>query len=287
MNAGWTSSSEVGLLILALSSLALTGLGHAVTLHFSGLIEGRASLKARSARLAFWLGVLGILVSVGTAVVQFHQARRERESVEAHRRQTIELLQDLAGRTNGVTSEKLSYVTNLVEITRVLTEYLMPPVPSTGNRAVAQAIGRLRRLVESQFLELSEELARCGEERDRQREGGASNGFPPAGYGAVPPLSLFDLTIPLPASTNGPAPLMVRFSNPSIPAGLDGPLRYLWLFGDGTTSSEPSPEHMYGTPGDYRPVLMVFGRSQVGLATNLFIDVQLPTPIGLRVRQVD
>lgn len=47
--------------------------------------------------------------------------------------------------------------------------------------------------------------------------------------------------------TLGPAPLKVRFQNFSTGYGL----HYLWEFGDGDTSSEKHPEHVYVSEGKY------------------------------------
>jgi PKD repeat protein len=52
-------------------------------------------------------------------------------------------------------------------------------------------------------------------------------------------------------STDGCAPLSVKFLNSSS-ASTD----YQWFFGDGSTSTEPSPRHLYETPGDYEVKLV-------------------------------
>lgn len=55
---------------------------------------------------------------------------------------------------------------------------------------------------------------------------------------------------------NGKAPLTVEFK-----ADVEGgttPLKYGWVFGDGTpTSAEPNPSHTYASPGSYRAELSV------------------------------
>lgn len=45
----------------------------------------------------------------------------------------------------------------------------------------------------------------------------------------------------------GAAPLTVQFTDRSVPA----PSAWLWTFGDGTTSTLPSPAHLYQRPGRY------------------------------------
>jgi|GEM_PF-2939993 hypothetical protein len=55
----------------------------------------------------------------------------------------------------------------------------------------------------------------------------------------------------------GPAPLRVSFSSAGTadPEGL--PLSYLWDFGDGITSTDESPSHIYQSPGHYVATLLV------------------------------
>lgn len=55
------------------------------------------------------------------------------------------------------------------------------------------------------------------------------------------------------SSTTGPAPLTVVFTNTSQNA-----TSYLWIFGDGTTSTEVSPTHVYNTPGTYNVALTAY-----------------------------
>lgn len=63
-------------------------------------------------------------------------------------------------------------------------------------------------------------------------------------------------------ATSGKAPLTVRFS-PLLCAGID---RYVWSFGDGTTSTERSPEHTYTKTGTYTVTLMVTPRDGASAA---------------------
>lgn len=50
----------------------------------------------------------------------------------------------------------------------------------------------------------------------------------------------------------GPAPLPVSFSSALFPANCEGTPAYSWEFGDGATSHEPQPQHVYTVPGEYR-----------------------------------
>ncbi|HEV2951316.1 MAG TPA: PKD domain-containing protein, partial [Actinomycetota bacterium] len=53
--------------------------------------------------------------------------------------------------------------------------------------------------------------------------------------------------------TSGAAPLAVTFSD----ASTGGPTSWAWDFGDGGTSSEQNPSHIYSTPGTYTVTLTV------------------------------
>lgn len=64
----------------------------------------------------------------------------------------------------------------------------------------------------------------------------------PAGPGAGSVFELFTANV-----TSGTAPLAVKFTDISGNA----PTRWLWDFGDGTTSTEQHPEHTYMTSGTY------------------------------------
>ena len=50
------------------------------------------------------------------------------------------------------------------------------------------------------------------------------------------------------------APATIRFQNKSIGTGA---LSYIWDFGDGTTSNDANPSHVYTTPGNYNVSLIV------------------------------
>ena len=63
-----------------------------------------------------------------------------------------------------------------------------------------------------------------------------------------PPVALFSAT-----PTSGPAPLAVQFNDGSS----GNPTSWLWEFGDGSTSSDPSPLHTYAVEGSYAVSLTV------------------------------
>ena len=62
--------------------------------------------------------------------------------------------------------------------------------------------------------------------------------------------------LPVDFSTSGPtvsctAPFTVNFTDKSTKTGFSGPFTYLWDFGDGQTSSDQNPGHIYNTFGAY------------------------------------
>jgi PKD repeat protein len=63
--------------------------------------------------------------------------------------------------------------------------------------------------------------------------------------------------------TEGPAPLEVAFTDQSTGAINT----WLWTFGDGLTSSDRHPTHLYATPGTFTVSLMVSGLSGSDVAT--------------------
>ena len=77
-----------------------------------------------------------------------------------------------------------------------------------------------------------------------------------------------------PSVTEGPAPLLVRFTNASLNFTSSS-----WDFGDGFTSTETSPEHTYTIPGVYRPRLTVVGPGGPATA-EATINVQDPIPLA-------
>jgi gliding motility-associated-like protein len=61
-----------------------------------------------------------------------------------------------------------------------------------------------------------------------------------------------------PNVTAGCAPLRINFNNEtSLPAGFNDSMTYTWYFGDGQTSKERDPIHIYNTPGTYSIRLVV------------------------------
>ncbi|MBL8769005.1 MAG: PKD domain-containing protein, partial [Planctomycetes bacterium] len=87
--------------------------------------------------------------------------------------------------------------------------------------------------------------------------------------------------------TTGALPLSVRFSSAGTidPDGDDARLRYLWDFGDGTTSAEASPTHEFTKPGAFDVTLRVVdaagrdARATVSIvAGNTAPDVKLFAP---------
>jgi PKD repeat protein len=69
---------------------------------------------------------------------------------------------------------------------------------------------------------------------------------------------------------SGKVPLTVQFTDKS----LNSPTTYLWRFGDGSTSSEKSPSHVYTKAGIYVPQLTV--TNSAGSDTSMGLVVVLP-----------
>jgi glucose/arabinose dehydrogenase len=86
--------------------------------------------------------------------------------------------------------------------------------------------------------------------------------------------------------TSGPAPLTVRFSS----AGSSDPegraLTYLWDFGDGSTSPEANPAHVYSRTGPYQVRLSVSDGTTTTLADPIIINVGNP-PVGTILTPAD
>ncbi len=65
---------------------------------------------------------------------------------------------------------------------------------------------------------------------------------------------------------SGPAPLEVQFENRC--SSSDAPIMgYRWYFGDGETSSDPNPVHVYTKPGEYTVSLAITTHDEVKTAT--------------------
>ncbi len=79
----------------------------------------------------------------------------------------------------------------------------------------------------------------------------------------------------------GDAPLPVSF-NASANGGT-GSYEYLWAFGDGGESRNPSPGHTYESPGSYEAVLRVASGQQIGGCSRT-IEVRRPVPVPTRFR---
>jgi glucose/arabinose dehydrogenase len=93
--------------------------------------------------------------------------------------------------------------------------------------------------------------------------------------GVTPPTAQAAVT-----PTNGLAPLTVNFSS----AGSSDPngeaLSYQWAFGDGTTSDEVSPTHIYTTNGTYTVLLTVTNASSLFSTDRLAVTVGNAAPIA-------
>ena len=74
------------------------------------------------------------------------------------------------------------------------------------------------------------------------------------------------------SETNGCAPFIVDFSNYSSGDN------FFWDFGDGNTSTEFEPSHLYENPGVYEVSLIVSDSLSCNLADTSYFDVVISTP---------
>jgi glucose/arabinose dehydrogenase len=81
------------------------------------------------------------------------------------------------------------------------------------------------------------------------------------------------------APLNGAAPLSVNFSRAGSSDPEGQPLSYSWSFGDGGTSTQPDPTHLYTQPGAYNARLSVSDGTNTTLSGFLIITVGAP-PVG-------
>src|SRR5262249_11770911 len=87
-----------------------------------------------------------------------------------------------------------------------------------------------------------------------------------------PPVAAFSAT-----PTTSPAPLLVTFTD----ASTGSISTWSWNFGDGTTSTIRSPQHMYSTPGIYTVSLTVSGPGGTTTAIKANATTVQPNPAGL------
>lgn len=98
-------------------------------------------------------------------------------------------------------------------------------------------------------------------------------------YGRVASGQTSDITVTPPfqatisaSATSGTAPLTVDFTS-STSYG-QSPYTYLWRFGDGTTSTEARPAHIYETPGTYDAGLTITdSRGKAAASSNVRVTV--------------
>lgn len=98
-----------------------------------------------------------------------------------------------------------------------------------------------------------------------------------------PPAGPAELTVDFGSSvTSGEAPLFVSFSN--LSEEIDDP-EYAWTFGDGATSTDRDPTHVYETPGTYTVTLNAVDGERTGSASREIEVHAAPTPEPTRTPQ--
>lgn len=80
------------------------------------------------------------------------------------------------------------------------------------------------------------------------------------------------------ASTGVPMTLFANVSD--SPVDTTANFTYLWNFGDGTTSTQASPTHIFGTPATYPISVTVTDKDGASATANSQIVVSTPAPVG-------
>ena len=92
----------------------------------------------------------------------------------------------------------------------------------------------------------------------------------PITTGGQPPVAVATKSTPL----TGIVPLTVYFSSNGSYDPDGSIVRYDWDFGDGTTSTEPYPTHIYTKAGTFTPSLVVFDNTGLSSSTKLTVNAQ-------------
>ena len=85
----------------------------------------------------------------------------------------------------------------------------------------------------------------------------------------------------------GPAPLEVRFTSAGSLDPRGGELSLLWDFGDGTTSTEPDPVHVYATPGTFTAVLTATNELGGAASASVQISATNRAPVAVIASPAD
>jgi PKD repeat protein len=97
----------------------------------------------------------------------------------------------------------------------------------------------------------------------------------PADPAAVPTVALTAEPVRAPAGTK------VRFSSDGSKDPDGGPLSHFWEFGDGGTSTEPDPVHVYPRPGRYTVVLTVLTAAGVPATEFVVVEATNTPPVAV------
>lgn len=89
-----------------------------------------------------------------------------------------------------------------------------------------------------------------------------------------------DETLPFVKAVSGEVPLQVQFEG-SASRDPDGQIAsYQWDFGDGSTSEDPDPQHMYADIGNYEAVLTVTDNEGASSTDKVLLNVE-PKPVHI------
>ncbi len=102
----------------------------------------------------------------------------------------------------------------------------------------------------------------------------------------VPQASTIVPSFSFSSSNEGFAPDTVRFTNGTIVLQEGGEARYTWNFGDGTTSIEKDPVHIFKNPGTYKVTLVATNNNQLATAEQSIL-VKDPNALAVRLFYID
>lgn len=102
----------------------------------------------------------------------------------------------------------------------------------------------------------------------------------------VPQSSSVDAKFEVSLSNEGFAPSNAAFSNVSVTREGAGSITYTWNFGDGNTSNEQSPTHLYESPGTYTISLTAVASDDIDFVERT-ITVKDPNALDAEVFVID
>ena len=99
-----------------------------------------------------------------------------------------------------------------------------------------------------------------------------------------PTANLPPMVVSTASPNSGSAPLAVNFSSAGSADPEGVALSYVWMFGDGSTSTAANPSHVYSTAGAYAVQLIVSDGVNAATSTNLSIIIKPRPPSNLQIQ---